>query len=256
MTFKTGSSWKACFDDTNGRYFCEYGGTMAYDLYEITKEQFDRITEGMTEYEIYKIVDGGRHLFMSADDRCGPPYSIAFDDDYEKLCPWAKVMKAGRTWSEELTDAAVEIFASEENNREQRRKKREERQKKQKEQQQRRSCPMQFICYPKCTTCQKAKKWLDANGVAYDERHIKDEKPTLAELKAWHKQSGLPLKKFFNTSGLQYKELHLKDKLPTMSEEEQFKLLASDGMLVKRPLLVGDGFVLVGFKEEEWKARV
>ena len=111
---------------------------------------------------------------------------------------------------------------------------------------------MQFICYPKCTTCQKAKKWLDANGVAYDERHIKDEKPTLAELKAWHKQSGLPLKKFFNTSGLQYKSLGLKDRLPSMSEDEQFALLASDGMLVKRPLLICDDKVLVGFKESEY----
>ena len=115
---------------------------------------------------------------------------------------------------------------------------------------------MTFICYPKCTTCQKARKWLDTNGVAYDERHIKDDNPSIDELKAWHKQSGLPLKKFFNTSGLQYKALGLKDKLPTMSEAEQFELLASDGMLVKRPLLVGDDFVLVGFKEEEWKARV
>jgi len=115
---------------------------------------------------------------------------------------------------------------------------------------------MQFICYPKCTTCQKARKWLDANGVAYDERHIKDNNPTADELKAWHKQSGLPLKKFFNTSGLQYKALNLKDKLPTMSEEEQFALLASDGMLVKRPLLIGDDFVLVGFKENEWQARL
>ena len=115
---------------------------------------------------------------------------------------------------------------------------------------------MKFICYPKCTTCQKAKKWLDANGVAYDERHIKDDNPSIDELKAWQKQSGLPLKKFFNTSGQQYKALGLKDKLPTMSEAEQFELLASDGMLVKRPLLVGDDFVLVGFKEEEWKARV
>lgn len=115
---------------------------------------------------------------------------------------------------------------------------------------------MQFICYPKCTTCQKARKWLDANGVAYDERHIKDNNPTVDELKAWHTQSGLPLKKFFNTSGLQYKELHLKDKLPTMSEEEQFALLATDGMLVKRPLLIGDDFVLVGFKEDEWQARL
>ena len=115
---------------------------------------------------------------------------------------------------------------------------------------------MQFICYPKCTTCQKARKWLDANGVAYDERHIKDNNPTADELKAWHTQSGLPLKRFFNTSGLQYKALNLKEKLPAMSEEEQFKLLASDGMLVKRPLLIGDGFVLVGFKEDEWQARL
>ena len=115
---------------------------------------------------------------------------------------------------------------------------------------------MQFICYPKCTTCQKARKWLDANGVVYDERHIKNNNPTVDELKAWHKQSGLPLKKFFNTSGLQYKALNLKDKLPAMSEAEQFALLASDGMLVKRPLLIGDGFVLVGFKEDEWQARL
>ena len=106
---------------------------------------------------------------------------------------------------------------------------------------------MQFICYPKCTTCQKARKWLDANGVAYDERHIKDDNPTVDELRAWQSQSGLPLRKFFNTSGLQYKALQLMDKLPTMSEDEQFKLLDSDGMLVKRPILVGDGFVLVGF---------
>lgn len=115
---------------------------------------------------------------------------------------------------------------------------------------------MQFICYSKCTTCQKARKWLDANGVAYDERHIKDDHPSVDELRTWQKQSGLPLRKFFNTSGLQYKALQLKDKLPTMSEEEQFKLLASDGMLVKRPILVGDDFVLVGFKEDEWKAHI
>ena len=115
---------------------------------------------------------------------------------------------------------------------------------------------MQFICYPKCTTCQKALKWLDASGVAYDERHIKDNNPTIDELKVWHKQSGLPLKRFFNTSGLQYKALNLKEKLPAMSEAEQFALLASDGMLVKRPLLIGDGFVLVGFKEDEWQARL
>ena len=111
---------------------------------------------------------------------------------------------------------------------------------------------MQFICYSKCTTCQKARKWLDANGVAYDERYIKDNNPTVDELKAWHTQSGLPLKRFFNTSGLQYKTLNLKDKLPTMSEEEQFALLASDGMLVKRPLLITDDAVLPGFKEADW----
>ena len=115
---------------------------------------------------------------------------------------------------------------------------------------------MQFICYPQCTTCRKARKWLDTNGVAYEERHIKDSNPTAGELKAWHRQSGLPLKKFFNTSGLQYKALKLKDKLPTMNEEEQFALLASDGMLVKRPLLIGDDFVLVGFRENEWQARL
>ena len=115
---------------------------------------------------------------------------------------------------------------------------------------------MLFICYPKCTTCQKARKWLDANGVAYVERHIKDDRPALAELKAWRGQSGLPLRRFFNTSGLLYKSLNLKEKLPAMSEEEQLALLASDGMLVKRPILVGDGFVLVGFKEETWAAQI
>ena len=113
---------------------------------------------------------------------------------------------------------------------------------------------MQFICYPKCSTCQKAKKWLEEKGVAFEERHIKDDKPSIEELRAWYKESGLPLKKFFNTSGLLYKELQLKDRLPAMSEEEQITLLATDGMLVKRPLLIGDGFVLVGFKEAEWAA--
>ena len=111
---------------------------------------------------------------------------------------------------------------------------------------------MQFICYPKCTTCQKAKKWLEENNVAFIERHIRENNPTVEELKAWYRQSGLPLKKFFNTSGLQYKALQLKEKLPTMSEDEQFESLASDGMLVKRPLLIGETFVLVGFKEAEW----
>ena len=115
---------------------------------------------------------------------------------------------------------------------------------------------MQFICYPKCSTCQKAKKWLEEKGVVFEERHIKEDKPSAEELRAWYKESGLPLKKFFNTSGLLYKELQLKDKLPAMSEEEQITLLATDGMLVKRPLLIGDGFVLVGFKEAEWAAAL
>ena len=111
---------------------------------------------------------------------------------------------------------------------------------------------IKFICYPKCTTCQKARKWLDDNGIKYEFRDIKLDNPTLDELTKWHKKSGLPLKKFFNTSGLLYKSLDLKNKLPTMSENEMLKLLASDGMLVKRPLLVGDDFVLVGFKDTEW----
>jgi len=113
---------------------------------------------------------------------------------------------------------------------------------------------MIFVCYPKCTTCQKAKKWLVANDIAFEERNIKNNNPTKEELKDWHKKSGLPLKKFFNTSGMMYRELKLKDKLPTMSEDEQYSLLASDGMLVNRPILVGDDFVLVGFKESDWKA--
>ena len=109
-----------------------------------------------------------------------------------------------------------------------------------------------FICYPKCSTCQKAKKWLEENKIEYVERHIVEKNPTKAELKKWIKQSGLDIKKFFNTSGLKYKELNLKDKLSTMSEEEKLDLLSSDGMLVKRPLLISDKFVLVGFKESEW----
>lgn len=112
---------------------------------------------------------------------------------------------------------------------------------------------MLFVCYPKCTTCQKAQKWLDDRGVTYEFRNIKEENPTEAELRDWHMRSGLPLKRFFNTSGLLYKALDLKDRLPQMSEDEQFKLLASDGMLVKRPLLIGDGFVIVGFKESEYE---
>ena len=110
-----------------------------------------------------------------------------------------------------------------------------------------------FICYPKCTTCQKAQKWLDDHGVEYTLRHIKEEKPSYEELSAWYQTSGLPLKKFFNTSGLLYKSLALKDKLPTMSEEEMLRLLATDGMLVKRPLLVGEDFVLVGFQAARWE---
>lgn len=115
---------------------------------------------------------------------------------------------------------------------------------------------MLFVHYPKCTTCQKAKKWLDDKQVAYEARHIKEENPTADELREWHKRSGLPLKRFFNTSGLKYKELELKEKLPAMSEEEQLALLASDGMLVKRPIVVADDFVLVGFKEKEWVERL
>ena len=112
---------------------------------------------------------------------------------------------------------------------------------------------MLFIEYPPCSTCKKAKAWLDDHGRAYETRHIKEENPTYEELKAWYRRSGLPLKKFFNTSGLLYKSLNLKDKLPTMSEEEQLQLLASDGMLVKRPLVVLEDKVLTGFKEAEWK---
>ena len=115
---------------------------------------------------------------------------------------------------------------------------------------------MLFVEYPKCTTCQRAKKFLDDRGVSYTDRHIKEDNPTAEELRAWRQASGLPLKKFFNTSGLQYKALGLKDKLPAMSEEEQLALLATDGMLVKRPILVGDGFVLVGFREAEWEQRL
>lgn len=111
---------------------------------------------------------------------------------------------------------------------------------------------MEFICYPKCSTCQKAKKWLDENMIEYTERHIVDDNPTYEELKKWYEKSGLPLKRFFNTSGMLYKEMKLKDKLPDMSEDEQLQLLATNGMLVKRPLVVAEGFVLTGFKEKEW----
>ena len=110
-----------------------------------------------------------------------------------------------------------------------------------------------FVEYPKCSTCQKAKKWLDQHGVAYEDRHIKEQNPTEEELKEWYSRNGLPLRKFFNTSGMLYKSLQLKEKLPQMSEEEQLRLLATDGMLVKRPLIVMEDRVLVGFKEAEWE---
>lgn len=115
---------------------------------------------------------------------------------------------------------------------------------------------MLFLCYPKCSTCQKARAFLDANGVSYDLRDIKTENPTEEELRRWHSRSGLPLKKFFNTSGLQYRALELTKKLPAMTEDEQFALLATDGMLVKRPLLIGEDFVLVGFRQADWEAKV
>lgn len=115
---------------------------------------------------------------------------------------------------------------------------------------------MLFLEYPRCTTCKKAKKWLDEHGVSYEDRDIKLENPSADEMKHFHQLSGMPLKKFFNTSGILYKEMQLKDKLPTMTEEEQYELLATDGMLVKRPLVVGDDFVLIGFKEEAWAEKL
>lgn len=115
---------------------------------------------------------------------------------------------------------------------------------------------MTFVCYPKCTTCKKAQKWLDDNGIEYDFRHIKEENPSAEEIKLWYEKSGLPLKKFFNTCGMLYKEMNLKDKLPEMSEEEQITLLASNGLLVKRPILAADDFVLVGFKQAEWEDKL
>lgn len=115
---------------------------------------------------------------------------------------------------------------------------------------------LKFICYPKCTTCQKAKKWLDDNKIEYELRDIKLNNPTLEELTEWYKKSGLPLKKFFNTSGLLYKSMDLKNKLPDMTEYEMLQLLSTDGMLVKRPILVGNDFVLIGFKESEWNEKL
>lgn len=115
---------------------------------------------------------------------------------------------------------------------------------------------MLFICYPKCSTCKKAKKWLDEHNVEYTERHIVENNPTYDELKEWFNKSGLSIKRFFNTSGLLYKEMKLKDKLPTMSEDEQLQLLATNGMLMKRPLIVGENIVLTGFKENEWSEAI
>ena len=115
---------------------------------------------------------------------------------------------------------------------------------------------MIFVEYPKCSTCQKAKKWLDENGFQYQDRHIKEQNPTFEELKEWYEKSSLPLKRFFNTSGLLYKSMNLKEKLPLMSEEEQLALLASNGMLVKRPIVVCDNLILIGFREKEWEERL
>lgn len=113
-----------------------------------------------------------------------------------------------------------------------------------------------FVQYPKCSTCRKAKKWLDEYNIEYDSRHIVEDNPQSDEIEIWWKKSGLPLKRFFNTSGMKYRELKLKDSLPDMSEQEQFDLLATDGMLVKRPIIVGDDFVLVGFKVKEWEEKL
>ena len=123
MFFKNGSGWKACFDRESGRYLGEYGGIQSYHLFEITKEIFDQLDEKMTESDAGGIMSEGRHMYMAVDDRCGPPYTVVFDDDYEKLCPWADVMKSGKVWPDKLADAMVELFASERNNREQRRAK-------------------------------------------------------------------------------------------------------------------------------------
>ena len=129
MEFKKGYGWKACYDKEQGRYFGEYGGIMSYNLYELTEEQYELLRSEMTEGDASAVMYEGRHLFMSVDDRCGPPYTIIFDDECKELCPWAKFIGGGKVWPDELTDAAVELFASEENNREQRRRKRKEREK-------------------------------------------------------------------------------------------------------------------------------
>lgn len=129
MQFKEGDGWKACYDEERGLYTAERSGTGYYHLYEITEETFAFLEDGMSDRDTYKIIGEGRHLYMDVNDRCGPPYTVIFDDDYEKLCPWANVIQSGRIWPDVLTDAAVEVFESEKNNREQRRRKRERRQK-------------------------------------------------------------------------------------------------------------------------------
>ncbi|MCR4792419.1 MAG: hypothetical protein K5871_06695 [Lachnospiraceae bacterium] len=130
MVFKQGCGWKACYDEERDLYTAQRGGLGSYHLYEITKEIFDGLEDGADDSDVYKQISEGRHLYMDVNDRCGPPYTVVFDDDYENLCPWANIISSGREWPDELTDAAVEIFESEKNNREQRRKKREEREKK------------------------------------------------------------------------------------------------------------------------------
>ena len=130
MQFKKGDGWKACYDEETGRYTAERSGPGYYNLYEITEEIFDALADGMNDWDCYHLVSKGRNLYMDVNDRCGPPYTIIFDHDYEKICPWASVRQSGRVWPDELTDAAVEIFESEKDNREQRRKRREEQEKK------------------------------------------------------------------------------------------------------------------------------
>ena len=129
LHIKMGDGWKACYDEKAGIYTAQRSGAGYYHLYEITKELFEQLSDGMKDSDTYKIINEGRHLYMDINDRCGPPYTVVFDDDYEKLCPWASVVQSGKIWPAELTDAAVELFESEKNNREQRRKKREDREK-------------------------------------------------------------------------------------------------------------------------------
>lgn len=125
MEFKKGDGWKAGYDPETGRYAAERGGCGSYHLYEITKEIYDALSDGMSDWDVCHLMDGARELYMDVNDRCGPPYTVIFDDDYATLCPWASAPQSGRVWPDALTDAAVELFASQENNREQRRKKRE-----------------------------------------------------------------------------------------------------------------------------------